>query len=99
MKGALIALFSGIALLVIIYFRLTIYRGKTSFDIQFHDTYFILDYGFSILLAFIFLGTFFSVGGIIGTRFRSKLFWILSVLFLAIDAYFVVVSYQAFSQH
>jgi len=90
MKGALIALFLGIALLVMIYFKLVVYRSKTSFDIHFHDTYFVLDYASAIVLAIILLGTFFSIGGIIGTHFKSKLFWILTVLFISINTYYVV---------
>lgn len=90
MKGALIGLFLGIALLALIYFKLAVYRSKTSFDIYFHDTYFVINNTFAVVFALIFLGTFFSIGGIIGMHFRSKLFLLLTVLFLAIDIYYVV---------
>lgn len=99
MKGALIGLFFGLTLLVLLYFKLTPYRSNSSFDIHFHDTYFVLDYVSAIGFAFILLGTFFSIGGIIGTRFKSKLFWILTVIFLSINIYYGVSFYKAFNNN
>jgi|GEM_PF-1591956 len=97
MKGALISLSVGVVLLVIIYFKLSVYRGKGSFDIHFHDTYFVLSYFSVIVFSLLLLGTFFSIGGVIGTHFKSKLFWILTILFLSIDTYYVVAFYKAFN--
>lgn len=98
MKGALIALLIGISLLLFLYLKLDIYRGKTSFDIHLHDTYFQVDYVSAIVLVLISLGTFFSIGGVIGTHLRNKSFWILMVLFLSIDTYFVVKFYKAYKE-
>lgn len=97
MKGALIALFIGLALLVLLYFRTTIYSSKGTIDIHLHDTYFVLSNASVIIFILLFLGTFLSVGGIIGSFFKSKLFWVLAVLFLSIDTYYIVTFYKAFS--
>ena len=99
MKGALIALFIGIVLLVAVYFKLSIYRSKSSFDIHLHDAFYVLDYTSAIILGFMMLGTFFSVGGIIGTHFKSKLFVVLVMLFLSIDTFYVVSFYKAFKNN
>jgi hypothetical protein len=99
MKGALIGLFIGISLLLFLYFKLAPYRSSTSFDIHFHDTYFVLDYLSAIGFSLILLGTFFAIGGTIGTHFKSKLFWILTVLFLSIDTVYIVSLYKAFNNN
>jgi branched-subunit amino acid ABC-type transport system permease component len=75
MKGALISLVIGIVLLLLIYFRLDVYyRTRSGIDIYFHDTYFIVSYASVVSFVLLILGLFFSAGGIIGTRFKSKLF-------------------------
>lgn len=97
MKGALIALLAGVALVFYIYFKLAINKSKTAIDFHLHDTYLVLDYTTAIILALILLGTFFSIGGLISTRFSSKLFWVLAVLFLSAGSYYAVSFYHAFS--
>src|SRR5215208_1610272 len=97
MKGALVALFIGIVLLVLLCFKMDIYRSKETIDIHLHDTYFVLSYSSVAVFVLLFLGTFFSVGGIIGSRFKGKLFWVLVVLFLSIDTYYIVTFYKAFN--
>ena len=94
MKGALIALFIGLALLFILYSRLDIYGTKGTIDIHLHDTYFVLSYASVIVFILLFLGTLFSVGGAIATYFKSKLFCLLLVLFLSIDTYYIVTFYK-----
>jgi hypothetical protein len=99
MKGALIGLFIGLTLLVFLYFKLAPYRSSTSFDIHVHDTYFVLDYLSATGFALIFLGTFFAIGGIIYTHFKSKLFWLLTVLFLSIDTFCAASFFKAFNNN
>ena len=96
MKGALIGFFIGLTLLIFFYFKTDIYKSKGTIDIHFHDTYFVLNYLSVIVFAILFLGTFFSVGGIIGNYFKSRLFWVLAVLFLSIDFYYIATFYKAF---
>ena len=97
MKGALIALFIGLAILVIFFSGVKKYRSKGTIDIHVYDTYLVLDYAFIIIFILLFLGTFFSIGGIIGSYFKSKLFWILSILFLSIDTYYILKYYKTFN--
>jgi hypothetical protein len=99
MKGALIGLFIGLTLLVFLYLKLAPYRSSSSFDIHVHDTYFVLNYLSAIGFCLIILGTFFAIGGIIGTQFKGKLFWILALLFLSIDIYYGVSFYKAFNSN
>jgi hypothetical protein len=97
MKGALIALFIGLAILVLLYFGMKIYSSNGTIDIHLHDTYLVLSYASVIVTILLFLGTFFSVRGIITTYFRSKLFLVLAVLFLAMDTYYIVTFYKLFN--
>src|SRR5689334_19819089 len=97
MKGALLLLVIGIALLLAIYFKLDIYRSQSTFDVHFHDTYIVLDNWLVIGFVTLFLGIFFSIGGLIGSRFTNKFFWFLSLLFLGVTAYYVLVYYKAFT--
>ena len=85
MKGAIIALIVGFILLIISYVRIDIYRSKGTIDVHLHDTYFVLSYTSVVVFLFLFLGTFFSVGGVIDTHFKGKLFWALAIIFLLID--------------
>ena len=89
MKGAFIALFTGIILLCLFCLRLDIYRSSQTTAIHFHDTYFVLSNAFVFIFLFFFPGTFFSIGGLIDNHFRSRLFWVLTVLFLTVDVYYI----------
>jgi hypothetical protein len=90
MKGALIAFFIGIATLFFLYTSIDVYRSKETINIHWHDTYFVLSYTAVVVFVLLFLGTFFSIGGLVGSYFRSKLFWVLAVSFLAVDTYYIV---------
>ncbi|NTS43830.1 hypothetical protein HRG84_23310 [Flavisolibacter sp. BT320] len=94
MKGACIGAGIGTILLFFLYTRLSIYRSKGTIDIHLHDTYFVLGYTAVILFVVLFLGTFFFLGGLLGARFKSRLFWVLAVVFLAIDTYYLVDVYK-----
>lgn len=97
MKGALIALFIGLALLVLLCFRMDIYRSKGTIDIHLHNTYFVLSHASVVVFILLFLGTFFAKGGISGRYFKSKLFRVLVVIFLSIDTYYMVSFYRAYN--
>lgn len=94
MKGALIALLIGAVLLVFFCFTLEIYRGKATIDVHWRDTFFVLSYPSAAVFVVLFLGTFFSTGGIIGTHFKSVWFVLLGLLFLSADTYCVVHLYR-----
>jgi hypothetical protein len=96
MKGAFIGLFIGFALLVFSFLILNTYRSNTSFTIHYQDTYFVLEYGTAVVFALVLLGMFFSIGGLIGTYFKGKLFWTIAIICLAISTYYAISFYKAF---
>lgn len=96
-KGALAGLAIGIALLCFIYSRWIVSVGTSSVDLHFRDTYVVFDPRMAILLCLLVLGTFFSVGGLIGTRFRSNRFRVLLLIFLLMDALCLVYFYRLFA--
>jgi hypothetical protein len=94
MKGALIALSLGIILLVLLFSDLQICRSHGTIDIHVHDTTFVTTYTFVIGFVLLFLATFFAVGGLIGTFFKSKAFWILAFVLLSIDTCYILTFYN-----
>ena len=96
MKGALIGLLISIILLFSLSFKMSTHRTKPTIDIHFHDTYFILSYTSVVIFLILFLGTFFTFGGTIGTNFKNKLFWVLALAFLGVDIFFIVRNYKLF---
>lgn len=96
MKTALAFLLVAISLLSLIWWRLDVYDSKSAVDIHFHDTYFVIYRPYIILVIFLFLGTIFSLGGTIGTRFRNKIFLIALIIFVAIDGYIIWNNYSSF---
>ena len=99
MKGAWTALFIGVALLTLLYLKIDIYRSKGTIDIHLHDTYFVFSYASVMVFVLLLLGTFFSVGGIIGSCFKSKSFWILALLFLSVDTYYILTYIRLLSKN
>jgi hypothetical protein len=98
MKGAFIALIIGIVLLVLLYLKVEMRSSNGTIDIHLHDTYFVLSHTSVFIFLLLFLGTFFALGGVIGSHFRSKVFWVLVVLSLSIDTYYVVSFYKALNE-
>jgi cytochrome c oxidase subunit 1 len=89
MKTALIFLAISILLLVLIYSRVDIWFGETTIDVHIHDTYFVIARWHAIFSIILFLGTFSSLGGAIGTRFHNKFFFIAFIVFAVFDLYIV----------
>ena len=94
MKTALIALFLGVLSLILIYSVLNVHITKSSVDIHLYDTYYVLDYRYVFAFLLLYLGTLFSIGGLFGTQFKNKSFWILIVLFLLADAFYFLTIYK-----
>ena len=97
MKGALIALLIGTGLLVLIEWNADVRFFTTSVDVHVHDTYFVLDYIFFFLSLLVYLGIFFSVGGLISTGFRGKIYWLLLALFLLAATYYFIDFFNVFN--
>lgn len=89
MKTALIFLVVAILILILFYSGVDIWFAKTTIDIHFHDSYYVIAHLQIFLGLLLYLGTFFFTGGIIGTRFRNKIFLIPFLIFLAFDLYTV----------
>lgn len=96
MKTALIFLAIAIVLLFLFWLKVDVWFGDSTIDIHFHDTYFVIACWHFILFVFLILGTFSSLGGIIGTKFKNKLFIAVLLIFLAVDAYIIWNLYSAF---
>jgi hypothetical protein len=96
MKGALTSLLLAIALLMLLYWKSDVFLTAKTIDIHLHDTYYIVSYKHLAAALFLFLGTFFSLGGLIRTRARSRLFLVLTILFVAVDAYCLIEMAKAF---
>ena len=96
MKGALIALFIGFTMLVLLSFGMNLRSSNGTFDIHVHDTFFVLSYAGGVVFSLLVLGTFFSVGGMLGTFFRDRFFLISALVFLSVDTYYIVYFYKAF---
>ena len=81
----------GTTILLLILFGITvdIWFGNSTIDIHVHDTYFVIAHWSAIIAIILILGTFSSLGGIIGTRFHNKFFLIAFALFIAVDVYIV----------
>ena len=98
MKTALIFLAIAVLLLVLLYSQVDVWIGNSTIDIHVHDTYFVVVRWEVILVIILFLGTFSSLGGVIGTRFHNKFFLIVFILFIAVDLYIVWSVYSLFKQ-
>ncbi|HEX2606938.1 MAG TPA: hypothetical protein VHK91_06145 [Flavisolibacter sp.] len=94
MKGALTFLFLGMAFLAFIYFQGDVRASGTTIDLHIRDAYIVIERSAAILISTLFLGSLFSFGGLLGSFFRSKVFWILTLLFLAGDAYYLYQLYR-----
>ena len=89
MKAAIISLVIGIVLLLFFLFGSYIQTYKSGINIQVHDTYFIISYFSFTVLITLFLGTFFSLGGAVGTAFKNKPLIYLLLICVLLDAFYI----------
>ncbi len=78
MKTAIFFLLVGLGILAFLYYSFDI-RFTGTLDIHYKDTYLIIDYSHVIWVVSLFLATMFSVGGLLGSGFRSKIFLLLFI--------------------
>ena len=90
MKAALISLTIGIILVLIFVSQTYIRVNKSAIDIYVHDTYFVISYFSFIFLIILFLGTFFSIGGAIGTVFKNKYFTFPLLICILLDSFYIM---------
>jgi len=90
MKAAIISLAIGIILLLFFLFGSYIQTYKSGIDIHVHDTYFIISYFSFTVFIILFLGTFFFLGGAIGTAFKNKKFVYLLMTCTLLDAFYII---------
>ena len=81
MKTALIFLVSRILLLLLFGITIDIWFWNSMIVIHVHYTYFVIAHWSAIIAIILILGTFSSLGGIIGTRFHNKFFLIAFALY------------------
>lgn len=84
MKLAIGFLIIGIFLLSLFFHRSDIWISST-IDIHLHDTYYVFDKWHFAIVVFIYLLSFFSLGGAIGTRFKNKKFLVTWIITLLVD--------------
>lgn len=96
MKSALIFLAVSVLILLLIWWRCDVWFSNSTVDIHFHDTYFVIAHFYFVLFVILFLGTFSSLGGVIGTKFQNKIFIVSLIIFLVSDSYIIWNVYSSF---
>ena len=96
MRTALIFVAVAVLVLTLLYLLTDVWFRPSSIDIHVHDTYFVINRPHVLLLLLLYLGTFFLLGGTIGTKLKNKVFLILFLVFLAADVYLFWNVYSAF---
>lgn len=86
MKLAIGFLIIGIFLLLLFFLRSDIWISST-IDIHVHDTFYVIDKWHFAIAVFIYLLSFFSLGGVFGTRFKNRKFLVTCIITLLIDGY------------
>lgn len=89
MKAALISLAIGIIILLFFLFNSNVRADKSGVDIHVHDTYFNISYFYFTLFIALFLGTFFCLGGAIGTAFKNRTFVYLLLACVLLVSYYI----------
>jgi hypothetical protein len=78
LRTALLFLLAGILMLFYFYWRWDVFVGYGSVDIHVYDTYLVMTYFHVAIVILLVLTLFFSLGGMIGSRFRN---WFYIILF------------------
>ena len=75
MKSALIFLFVGFLMLIVITYLLEVDLKVNGVDIHIHDSYYVVSYSYIVVFSILFIATCFSLGGILysGVRKRKSL--------------------------
>jgi hypothetical protein len=97
MKGALIALFISIVVLVLFGLAEDVRFTASSVDVHIHDTYFVLDYPFFVCFLLVYMGTLLSIGGLISTNFKGKVYWMLLVVFILLVSFYTFNFFNVFN--
>jgi hypothetical protein len=71
-----------ILVLILLSLRTDVWFTKSRVDIHFQDTYFVPAQFPIVTLIILMLGTFFSLGGTIGTRLKNRLFLFSFLIFI-----------------
>jgi hypothetical protein len=98
MKTALIFLVIAVVILILLWLSVDVWLGNSTVDIRFHDTYLAIHpWYLALIVSILFLGTFFFIGGAIGTKLQNRFFVAFLLLFVAADAYAVWRAYSLFN--
>jgi hypothetical protein len=90
MKGALIFTCIGLCFLVLLFAPATFFPRNDSIDIHVFDSYVITTYGSLIGFICLTLATCFSLGGVIGSFFKSRNYWLMFLIIFSLDVYFIM---------
>jgi heme/copper-type cytochrome/quinol oxidase subunit 1 len=92
LRTALIFLLAGILMFLYFGWRLDVFFSETSVDIHIRDTYFVVANYHMAIAVLLVLTLFFSLGGMIGSRFKT---WLYIILFLIATSFiiYIVVSW------
>jgi ribose/xylose/arabinose/galactoside ABC-type transport system permease subunit len=97
MKVAIGFLIAGILLLVLFFLNADIWFRDKSVDLHIHDTYFVIDRLHFVLAVLLFLLTVFALGGVIGTRLKSKSFLVTLLVAFTLNGLAVWWVYRQFN--
>lgn len=84
MKGAVIGIITGVLGLLLLILLSIIQLKDGTVDIHLQDAYYVITYPIALLYLAAILGSFFSFGGLLQTRFRDKRFWLALLLCLVV---------------
>jgi heme/copper-type cytochrome/quinol oxidase subunit 1 len=89
MRTGLLFAILGLLLLVLLLSRGGMQLTASTVDIHLFDTYFVMTYFHFVLLFMMVLGSFFSIGAVVGTRFRNAYFLGMLLLFVLADTFMI----------
>ena len=84
MKGAVIGIITGVLGLLLLFPLSIIQLQDGTVDIHLLDSYYVITYPIALLYLAVILGGFFSLGGLMESRFRDRRFWLSLLLCLVV---------------